>query len=85
MDVPADTVQEVQIVRYFDESHATLNQSTAEQAPLAKLIAIPLAEVGRLPLKIKAAEKLRAGKPGGGPGHRDVASNPSIVSGSLQE
>ena len=60
VDVPADTVQEVQIVRYFDETCSPLNQSAAEQTTLPKFATITVTQVLRFAIKFEHAHELGA-------------------------
>ena len=60
VDIPAGAVEEVQVVRHFDESHAALDQSAAQQAALAELAAVSVSQVGRFAVQLEDAIELRA-------------------------
>src|SRR5688572_10092419 len=62
MDVPARAVDEIQIVRHLDETHAALDEPARQQTSLPELTAIPFAQPGLFFLKAKAARELRAAK-----------------------
>ena len=48
VNVPAGAVEEVEVVRDLDEPHARLDQPPGEQAALAELAAVGVAQAARL-------------------------------------
>jgi hypothetical protein len=62
MHVPAGAVDEVEVVRDFDEAHAALDEATGEQAALAEFAAVGLARVGGFLLQVEVAHERRPGE-----------------------
>ena len=62
VDVPPGSVDEVEIVRDFDESDAGLSQSPGQKAALTKLAAIGVAEIGGFLVEVEDAIELRTGQ-----------------------
>ena len=60
MNVPASAVDEVQIVRDFNEAHTRLHQATREQAALTKLATVVIAQVSGLFLQVKVTHEIRS-------------------------
>jgi len=58
--IPAGAVDEVQVVRDFDEADAALDQATGEQAALAEFTSVGSAHGGRLLLEVEVAHERRA-------------------------
>lgn len=58
--VPAGAVEEVQVVRDFDEAHALLDQSAAEQTTLPELAAVALAQCTGFFVELEDAIERRA-------------------------
>ena len=60
MHVPAGAVDEVEVVRDFDEAHAALDEPSGEQAALPEFAAVGGAHGGRLLLEVEVAHEGRA-------------------------
>ena len=58
VDIPTCTVQKIQVVRDFDETNATFDQSATEQATLTELAALPRAQIGGLSIQLKDLREL---------------------------
>ena len=60
MSVPTGPVDEIQIVRDFDEPHATLDQPPRQKTPLAELAAVGFSELIRLGFQLEYIHELRS-------------------------
>src|SRR5436190_12759489 len=62
MDIPAGAVEEVEVVGDFDETDAALDEPAGEEAALAELAAVFVAEGGGLAVEGKGPHELGAGQ-----------------------
>src|SRR3712207_4799139 len=57
VNVPASAIEEVQVVRHFDEAHPCFNQSAGQQTTLAELATVTVANAKRFSTEIKMLQE----------------------------
>ena len=62
VNIPAGTIQEVEVVRDFDESHAAFDQSPREHTSLTEFATVTSTQISRFFVELEAAIEFRAAK-----------------------